>query len=314
MKKTTLVLPLVLLASCSGARNAAQPVNVQAAPDFATVVEGRGKAEGSFSWFANALTNSHVVDRMQKGREYTLIAVRDRDLGGLGTTYFQDGLSQEELETVLAFHVLPGRITSADLARETSFETLSGQQLFVSNWGGDVEVYTRGANGTRTSSATIVESDLQFDYGVVHFVDHPLVPATDDMRTILEEAGDFSWFLAAVDVVGGQELLTGDGPFTLFAPTDAAFRNEVGSWFDPTNWDGSPSVKARLLDVLQRHLFPGRIYSNDFATGTMTSVGGGRVDVEFRSRTFNFGGARVTRSDIETRNGIVHVVDRVIGG
>lgn len=306
--------PLLILAGCAGSRSDSQepaPLEVRATRDLATMAEGTGDPGGGFGIFGNAVLESGVTDHLEPGREYTLIVVRDRDLDG----FLADlgPLEPEAVDTILAFHVLPGRIGSESLSDDTAFETLCGQRLFVSNWGGEVEVYARDGSA-RSSRARIVETDVPFDQGLIHFVDRPLVPATADLATTLEEMGDFEYLLAAAQLTGTSQLLESAGAVTLFAPTDRAFEDALGGAFDPTD----PANVERMRDVVEtvmaNHMLAGRLYARDFATGSFDAVGGGSIDVEFRRTGFEFGGARIVRSDIETRNGVVHVVDGIIGG
>lgn len=315
MNKALIALPLVLLGACSGPRSngSSTSINSQAAPDLAAVLEGQASTDSSFGWFGNALMQSAIAERMSNGESFTVLAVRDRDLTGIGSEYFTSALSPQQFETVIAFHVLVGSVSGRELESETSFETLSGQRLFVSNWGGDVEVYTRGADGSRTSSATVIATDVAFDKGVVHFIDRPLEPATQSMGEMLRANGGFEYLLAAAQITGTDVILDQPGPFTLFAPTNEAFQSLV-PWFDPTSVGDMDELSAALLPILQQHLFAGRTYSDQFATGTLTSVGGGSVEVSYKKRDFRFDGAGIETSDIETSNGVIHVVDGIFSG
>jgi len=315
MNKALIALPLVLLGACSGPRSngSSTSINSQAAPDLATVLEGQASTDSSFGWFGNALMQSSISERMSSGESFTVLAVRDRDLTGLGSEYFTSTLSPQQFETVISFHVLVGNVSGRELQSETSFATLSGQRLFVSNWGGDVEVYTRGADGSRTSSATVVATDVAFDRGVVHFIDRPLEPATQTMGDMLRATGGFEYLLAAAQITGADAILEQPGPFTFFAPTNDAFQSLV-PWFDPSSLDNPEKLRAPLLALLQQHLVAGRTYSDQFATGTLTSVGGGQVEVGYKKREFRFDGASIISSDIETSNGVIHVVDGVFSG
>lgn len=305
-------LPVLFLSACAGPRAtdaAPAPLQVKANQDLASMIEGEGRTEDSFGIFGSAVLASDVTQHLQPGQPYTLIAVRDRDLDGflaeLGT------VDPMAIETILGFHVLPGRIGSDMLADDTSFETLSGQRLFVSNWGGEVELYAR-TGSARSSRATIVASDVPFDGGLLHFVDRPLLPATDDLRSTLEGMETFQYLLSAADLTGTATLLEATGAVTLLAPTDRAFEEALGAPFDPADPALVEALQEIVEDVMHHHLVAGRMYSRDFATGTLDSLGGGRVDVQFDRTGFAFGGARVVRSDIETRNGVIHVIDGII--
>ena len=167
----------------------------------------------------------------------------------------------------------------------------------------------------------MLETDIEFEHGLLHFVDRPLVPATEDLRTTLERLGDFDILLSIVDRSGAGQLLDSDGPFTLLAPTDRAFEAVYGVDIDlDSEVVGDvldDAIEPRLLidellESLGRHMFAGRVFARDFATGTMNSLDGSSVEVRFGKQGFRFGEARVLRSDLETRNGVIHVVDGLI--
>lgn len=122
-------------------------------------------------------------------------------------------------------------------------------------------------------------------------------------------AGDFSTLVAAVQAAGLVDTLKGEGPFTVFAPTDAAFaalpEGTVDTLLKPEN-------KDQLVSILTYHVVPGAVKSTDLTEGmTAATVQGGNV-------TFTLdGGAKVndaaiTTADIEASNGVIHVIDKVI--
>ena len=123
-------------------------------------------------------------------------------------------------------------------------------------------------------------------------------------------AGSFNTLVAAVQAAGLVDTLKGDGPFTVFAPTDEAFSalpaGTVENLLKPEN-------KEQLIAVLTYHVVPGKVMSGD-VTGKQLSVDtvqGSTVDVNGMSGV-SVDGAKVISANIETTNGVIHVIDRVI--
>ena len=123
-------------------------------------------------------------------------------------------------------------------------------------------------------------------------------------------AGSFNTLVAAVQAAGLVDTLKGDGPFTVFAPTDDAFaalpEGTVENLLKPEN-------KEQLIAVLTYHVLPGKVMSGD-VSGKMLSVEtvqGSTVDVNGMSGV-SVDGANVISANIETTNGVIHVIDQVI--
>ena len=122
-------------------------------------------------------------------------------------------------------------------------------------------------------------------------------------------AGSFTTLVAAVQAAGLVDTLKGDGPFTVFAPTDAAFAalpaGTVDSLLKPEN-------KAQLVDVLTYHVVPGAVMSSDLSDGmSAATVQGGKLTIML-GEGVQVNDANVTMADIEATNGVIHVVDKVL--
>jgi uncharacterized surface protein with fasciclin (FAS1) repeats len=122
-------------------------------------------------------------------------------------------------------------------------------------------------------------------------------------------AGSFTTLVAAVQAAGLVETLKGEGPFTVFAPTDAAFAALPAGTVEELL---KPENKDQLTAILTYHVVPGKVMSTDLSEGlkaatvngkevTITLDGGAKVD-----------GAVISTADIEATNGVIHVIDSVI--
>lgn len=133
-------------------------------------------------------------------------------------------------------------------------------------------------------------------------------PAKDIVDTAVD-AGSFTTLVAAVQAAGLVDTLKGDGPFTVFAPTDEAFaalpEGTVESLLLEEN-------KEQLVAILTYHVVPGKVMSTDLSDGmTATTVQGGDLTVDL-GEGVKINAASVTAADVATSNGVIHVVDTVI--
>ena len=123
------------------------------------------------------------------------------------------------------------------------------------------------------------------------------------------EAGSFETLVAAVQAAGLVETLKGEGPFTVFAPTDEAFaalpEGTVENLLLPEN-------KDQLTAILTYHVVPGKVMSGDLMDDMeATTVNGADVTIDLDNGVM-VEGATVTSADIETSNGVIHVIDTVM--
>jgi len=136
---------------------------------------------------------------------------------------------------------------------------------------------------------------------------------SDSKSDIVETAvaaGSFKTLVAAVQAAGLVETLKGEGPFTVFAPTDEAFaklpEGTLESLLQPEN-------KARLQAILTYHVVPGKVWAKDVAgIRQATTVQGQQLAVRVENGTPMIGNARIVKTDIAASNGVIHVIDTVV--
>jgi len=133
--------------------------------------------------------------------------------------------------------------------------------------------------------------------------------AKQDIVTIAAGNEDFSTLVAAVKAAGLVDTLKGDGPFTVFAPTNDAFAKlPAGTVEDLLK----PENKDKLTAVLTYHVVAAKVMAADVKTGEVATVQGGKVKIEVKDGTVTVDGAKVVKTDIEATNGVIHVIDTVI--
>jgi len=120
-------------------------------------------------------------------------------------------------------------------------------------------------------------------------------------------AGNFETLVAAVQAAGLVDTLKGDGPFTVFAPTDAAFDDLPEGTVEALLED-----TEQLTNILTYHVVPGEVMSGDLSDGMMAeTVQGGELEIGTEDGV-TVNGANVVTADIEASNGVIHVIDQVL--
>jgi uncharacterized surface protein with fasciclin (FAS1) repeats len=133
-------------------------------------------------------------------------------------------------------------------------------------------------------------------------------PATRDIIETAAAAGSFSTLAAAIDAAGLTETLKGEGPFTVFAPTDEAFAKLPAGTVDALLKD-----KAKLTAILTYHVVSGEVNSTQVAgLSSAKTVNGADLPIMVRDGKVIVGQATVTQTDIAASNGIIHVIDQVL--
>jgi uncharacterized surface protein with fasciclin (FAS1) repeats len=229
-------------------------------------------------------------------------------LAELGITEDQLLSNKQLLTAVLSYHVVPGRVTSAQIPLGKAITPVGGGVFKVDKTGTDL-IITDGRN----RRSKIVQADIAASNGVIHAIEKVLLPAD---KTIFQTAAanpNFSILVEAVNATGLAGTLGGAGPLTVFAPTDAAFASllaELGITKEQLLAD-----TALLTKVLTYHVLPGLVLKADVPFNTpITTVEGETFEVsqayaitDRRGRTAN-----ITATDILASNGAIHVVDKVI--
>lgn len=207
--------------------------------------------------------------------------------------------NKSQLAKLLTCHVVNGEIKAADLKDGQILTTLDGSQLLVTVSNGTVMV----------GDATVTAKDVKASNGIIHMINKVILPAKPKEKDIVEIATESAKTLAAaVTAAGLVETLQSDGPFTVFAPTDAAFadiQKEVDNLLMPEN-------KAKLSNVLTYHVVAGKIMAADLQDGQeLTTVQGGKLKVSIKDGKVMINGANVVAADVSASNGVIHVIDKV---
>ena len=133
-------------------------------------------------------------------------------------------------------------------------------------------------------------------------------PASRDIIETAAAAGSFNTLAAAIEAAGLTETLKGEGPFTVFAPTDEAFAKLPEGTVDALLQD-----KAKLTEILTYHVVPGQVSSEQVAAlSSAKTVNGADLAITVMDGKVMVGPATVTQTDIAATNGVIHVIDQVL--
>jgi uncharacterized surface protein with fasciclin (FAS1) repeats len=281
------------------------------APDQRNVVQlAQGDAE--LSTLVEAVVAADLAATLSGPGPYTVFAPTNAAfaalLGELGVTKDQLLANRPLLTAVLQYHVLPVNMPKASVPLGKAIAPLQGGIFKIDQQGSDV-VITDGRNRTSRITAT----DVTGSNGVVHIVDRVLLPADKNVVETAQGIADFSILVEAVVAAGLADTLSGAGPFTVFAPTNAAFAALLGEL--GVTKDQLLADSALLTRVLTYHVIPGRALRAEIVPGAQPatvqgqtfSIDAGMMVSDQRGRTAN-----VTATDVLASNGVIHVIDKVI--
>ncbi len=272
-------------------------------------------AAGNFKTLVAAVEAAGLVDTLKGEGPFTVFAPTDDAFKALpaGTvdTLLKD--PKGDLTQILLYHVLPGKVMAADVKDGLEAKTVQGSPVTFKIDGQNVMI----------NQAKIVTTDIVASNGVIHVIDAVIMPPAKSAEAAPAEAkaadivdtavaaGKFKTLVAAVEAAGLVETLKGKGPFTVFAPTDEAFAALPAGTVDALLKD----PKGDLTKILLYHVVEGKVMAADVAKmdGQMVkTVGGGELTIKVDSGKVAINSSNVITADIETSNGVIHVIDAVL--
>jgi len=215
----------------------------------------------------------------------------------------EDLLEYPELTNVLLGHVVAGQALASDLSDGQQITTLLDADVVVSIT----------ADGVFINQAQVIVADVTAGNGVVHVIDAVLLPPTPPSNTVVDiivNSDDHTLLEAAVIEAGLVEALSGEGPFTVFAPNDAA----VVALTEALGITAEELLALpNLGEILQYHVVGASAYAADLSDGQMiTTLLGEDVTVSITAEGVMINNAMVIVADIAADNGVVHVIDAVL--
>lgn len=283
----------------------------------------------NFTTLTSAVVQADLLTTLiSREAQYTVFAPNNAAFEAAGITSL-DGISDEDLANILLYHTLDSEVLAANLPATGSTISALGGNFYLSI--NDNGVFING-------STQVIATDVDADNGVVHVIDRTLVAPSSNVVEIAvastqADTPEFTQLVAALTAVENDanaanliSVLSGDGPFTVFAPTDAAFA-QLYTDAGVEDLDGLiAAVGIETLEaVLTYHVInEARVFSTDLpnlGTNTVTTLGGSfTLDLASLSITETDAAlslnedneAGISSVDIHGTNGVIHVIDKVI--
>ncbi len=269
--------------------------------DLADIVD-TAVADGRFTTLAAALGAAELIDTLKGEGPFTVFAPTDDAFAALPEGTVESLLlpeNKQALTDILLYHVVAGKVMAEDVVTLTEAETVLGQNVSIKVDMGKVYI----------NESEVIITDIATSNGVIHVIDAVLLPKDDIVDTAVAD-GRFTTLAAALGAAELVDTLKGEGPFTVFAPTDDAFAKlpagTVESLLLPEN-------KQKLTDILLYHVVAGKVMAADVVTLTEAeTVLGQNVSIKVENGKVYINDAEVIITDIVTSNGVIHVIDTVL--
>jgi uncharacterized surface protein with fasciclin (FAS1) repeats len=290
MKKTLFSFILTVLSICSFAQNTVVDIIVNST---------------EHDTLEAAVVAAELADDLSGPGPFTVFAPTDAAFAALPSGTIETLLTDPTgtLAEILLYHVVGGQALSTDLSDGQIIATLQGQTVEV----------TINADGVFINDAQVIVADITATNGVVHVIDAILLPPAPQPTTtvvdVIVNSDVHNTLEAAVVAAGLVETLSGTGPFTVFAPTDAAF-----AALPAGTVEALLANIGELQNILLYHVASGSVLSTDLTNGqeipTLTFFPPLVVTIDNNGVMIN--NAMVTVADIVADNGVIHVIDAVL--
>ncbi|MCX5652972.1 MAG: fasciclin domain-containing protein [Planctomycetota bacterium] len=299
-----LAIGVATVATAQNAPTKAAPTkNAPAAATSTKNIVETAVAAGSFKTLVAAVQAAGLAETLSGGN-FTVFAPTDEAFAKLPAGTLEMLLKPEnkaKLAAILTYHVVPGTVKAADVVKLTNAGTVQGQRVDILAKDGTVTV----------DGAKVVKTDIACSNGVIHVIDTVILPVDKNIVEVAASNGSFNTLVAAVKAAGLVETLSGKGPFTVLAPTDAAFAKLPAGTLENLL---KPENKKALVEILSYHVVPGvAAYSDQVVKMTeLPTVLGTMVKVTVKDGKVMLGNATVAIVDVETSNGVIHAIDTVL--
>jgi len=268
-------------------------------PDQELNIVETAEDAGGFTTLLSVASDLGLAETL-RNEELTVFAPTDQAFGKLPAGLLED-LTDEQLTEIILYHLLEGTVESTQIASQQDAVTEQGERILLQSNADGVTVNGR---------SSVVSADIEASNGVIHAVDEVLLPAAYREPGIIEtaeEAGNFSILLGAIEDAGLTTTLQFLGPFTVFAPSDAAFQ-ELGIETVESLTD------EQLNSVLTYHVLDGEVPSSALQpTQTVAALNGENLFITLENDEVMVNGTgSVTSADINAENGVIHAVNQVL--
>ena len=262
-------------------------------------------AAGQFKTLASLLQATGLADTLATGGPFTVFAPTDEAFAKVPQATL-DALAKDPamLKSVLLYHVTQGSVPSSEVVKLTSAQTLNGAKVSIRVQNGSVYI----------DNAKVITPDVMASNGVIHVIDTVIIPkaASDEPKQNIVQtavaAGQFKTLVSLVKKAGLAGALSGPGPLTVFAPTDAAFAK-----VPKATLAGLAKDKAKLKAVLLYHVAKGKLTADKVVkVKSIKTLQGSKVTVAVKGSNVFINKSKVITHDAMASNGVIHVVNAVL--
>lgn len=287
------LLITVLMVSCSDTESAlSAPV-----PNIAQIVS----QSPNFSTLNAAVAKAGLADALANTPNITVFAPDNAAFAASGITSI-DGFTSAQLRSILLYHVFGQKVGSAAVPVSDTLNTLNTENIYAS----------RNVNGVFTNGWKVKQADILGSNGVIHVIERVLIPPSKTIVAIAIEDTTLSFLAKAINKLGLLPTFAGAGKYTVFAPTNQAFR-DAGI----TDVDLLPV--PLLEQVVKYHVIATNVFASDLVNGaTAPTLQGGTVTVNatpaanVKITTSAQPVSPITAANIVATNGVIHKIGRVM--
>ena len=266
--------------------------------------------DGGFNTLVAALDAADLVETLSGDGTFTVFAPTDDAFAALPEGMLEELLADPEtLKQILLYHVVGDVVMAETVVTLDEAETLEGSMVAIDVVDGNVFL----------NDSQVTSTDIEASNGVVQVIDKVLVPGMQEAASneTLEEsksiaeiavAGGFNTLVAALSAADLVETLSGDGAFTVFAPTDDAFAALPEGMLEGLLADTESLTQILLYHVVGDVVMADTVVTLDEAE----TLEGSKVEIEVVDGKVFVNDSQVTSTDIEASNGVIHVIDKVL--
>ncbi len=271
-------------------------------PDPQTIVD-IAVADGRFTTLVAALTAADLAGTLAGEGPFTVFAPTDDAFAKLPEGTVEALLGDiPALTDILLYHVVSGEVLAEDVVMLEEAETLLGENVMIKVEDGNVFI----------NDAQVIITDIMASNGMIHVIDSVLLPAEEEsLGSIVDIAvadGRFTTLVAALQAAELAETLAGEGPFTVFAPTDDAFAKLPEGTVEALLAD----IPA-LTDILLYHVVSGEVLAEQVVSlNSAKALNEKFLEIKVIEGMVYINDAQVVITDIMADNGVIHVIDTVL--
>jgi uncharacterized surface protein with fasciclin (FAS1) repeats len=300
---------LIITSSC---KKSDDPAPTPTPPTPVPTVAGYVTADTSFSILLAAVSKAGLAGTLGAAGTYTIFAPTNNAFRAAGITTAAIGtLDSATVKAIILYHALGATVQASGVPASDTVKTLNGKNLFASS----------NANGVFLNGVKVITPNVAVSNGVIHVIGSVLTPPTKTIAAIaIGPVGDttFSFLVAAVVRAGLAGALSSANKYTVFAPTNNAFR---GAGFATpaaiTAADSATVRKIVLAHVLGTNVFAGDLIAGSTANTLNTTPAQQTLTISIPAAVKITGGtntiaSNVTTANIVATNGVIHVIDKVL--